>query len=132
MRLLLDTNAYSLYAGGQERVVNLVMVAEEVLISVVVLGELLLGFRRGSRLERNYSALQDFLATPKVSIVGVGTSTAEIYARLGAELRAKGRPIPSNDIWIAAHAMETGAELISADHHFEQVDGIEWMRVGQA
>ncbi len=129
MRILLDTNAYSLYAGGQERVVNLVMTAEDILISVVVLGELLLGFRRGSRLERNYSALQDFLSAPKVSIVGVGTSTAEIYARLAAELRAKGRPIPSNDIWIAAHAIETGADLVSADHHFEHVDGIAWTRL---
>lgn len=44
-------------------------------------------------------------------------------------LRAKGRPIPTNDVWIAAHAMETGADLVSADGHFEHVDGIAWVRV---
>lgn len=44
-------------------------------------------------------------------------------------LRAKGRPIPTNDIWIAAHVMETGADLVSADRHFEHVDGIAWLRL---
>ena len=46
-----------------------------------------------------------------------------------SSLRAKGRPIPTNDIWIAAHAMETGADLVSADRHFEHVDGIAWIRL---
>ena len=51
------------------------------------------------------------------------------YARIAAALRAKGRPIPTNDVWIAAHAMETGADLVSADGHFEYVEGIVWVQV---
>ena len=59
----------------------------------------------------------------------VGPVTADRYSRIAASLRAKGRPIPTNDVWIAAHAMETGADLVSADRHFEHVDGIAWLRV---
>ena len=53
-----------------------------------------------------------------------------IFARIAAALRAKGSPIPTNDVWIAAHALETGADLVSADRHFESVDGIAWLRLG--
>ena len=59
----------------------------------------------------------------------VGPVTADRYSRVMTALKAKGRPIPTNDVWIAAHAMETGADLVSADGHFEHVDGIVWVRV---
>lgn len=54
---------------------------------------------------------------------------ADRYSRIAAALRAKGRPIPTNDVWIAAHAMETGTDSVSADGHFGHVDGIVWVRV---
>lgn len=53
-------------------------------------------------------------------------ATADRFGRVAAALRAKGRPIPTNDIWIAAHAMETGAELLSFDQHFAAIDGLVW------
>ena len=56
-------------------------------------------------------------------------ATAEHYGRIGAALRAKGRPIPTNDNWIAANAMATGADLVSVDAHFEHVDGRAWNRI---
>ena len=65
-----------------------------------------------------------------MSFVPVGSTTAERYSRIAAALRAKGNPIPTNDVWIAAHAMEMGADLVSADRHFEVVDGIAWLRLG--
>ena len=73
--------------------------------------------------------LDAFLAEPLASVVPVGSVTADRYARVSASLSAKGRPIPTNDIWLAAHAMETGADLVSADRHFEHVDGIAWVRL---
>ena len=127
MRLLLDSNAYSLYYRGYMQVGELVQNAEEVLLSAIVVGELLAGFRRGSRFEQNMADLNSFLDNPFVSVVPVDSVTADRYARISASLRAKGRPIPTNDIWIAAHAMETGADLVSADRHFEHVDGIAWV-----
>ena len=70
-----------------------------------------------------------FLENSYVSFVDVGPVTADRYSIIATSLRAKGRPIPTNDIWIAAHVMETGADLVSADAHFEHVDGIAWLRV---
>lgn len=129
MRVLLDSNAYSLLMRGQEEVAGLVRRAEEILFSAVVVGELMYGFRRGTHFERNAADLRTFLDSPYSSFVEVGPVTADRYARIAAALRAKGRPIPTNDVWIAAHAMETGADLVSADGHFEYVEGIVWVRV---
>ena len=129
MRLLLDSNAYSLLMRGHEQLAELVRRAEEVLLSAIVVGELMYGFRRGSYFERNAADLRSFLDSPYVSFVDVGPVTADRYSRIAAALRSKGRPIPTNDVWIAAHAMETGADLVSADGHFEHVDGIVRVRV---
>ena len=129
MRVLLDTNAYSQFARGRADVAEVVWEADEVLVSAIVVGELLYGFRGGSDFDRNVQKLRSFLNRSYVSVVDVGPVTADRYGRIAAALRAKGRPIPQNDIWIAAHAMETGADLVSADRHFAHVDGIAWQRV---
>ena len=129
MRVLLDSNAYSQLMLGREQVSRIVRDAEEVLLPAVVLGELLYGFRHGSRHERNARDMRAFLDNPYVSLVPVGATTADRYSRIAASLRAKGRRIPTNDLWIAAHAMETGADLVSAARHFEHVDGIAWIRL---
>lgn len=129
MKVLLDSNAYSLLMRGHGEVAELVRRAEEVLFSAVVVGELMYGFRRGTQFERNAADLRSFLDSPYSTFVDVGPVTADRYSRIAAALRAKGRPIPTNDIWIAAHAMETGTDLVSADSHFEHVDGIVWVQV---
>ena len=132
MRVLADANAYSLLMRGHEEVAGLVRRAEEVLYSAVVVGELMYGFRRSSQFERNTADLRSLLDSPYSSFIEVGPVTADRYARIAAALRAKGRPIPTNDVWIAAHAMETGADLVSADGHFKHVEGIAWVRVAAA
>ena len=127
MRILLDTNAYSALLRGHDEVAHRVRRAEQVVFSSVVAGELLLGIRLGARLKKNMAELDAFLDSPYVSLVPVTLTTADRFARIAAALRAKGRPIPTNDIWIAAHAMETGAELLSFDDHFESIDGLAWV-----
>ena len=129
MKILLDSNAYSAFMRGNYEVRDLIQAAEEVLLSAIVVGEQLFGFRQGAHYERNLAELRSFLERPYVSFVDVGPVTADRYSRIAASLRAKGRPIPTNDVWIAAHVMETGADLVSADAHFEHVDGIAWLRV---
>ena len=129
MRILLDSNAYSAFMRGNHEVRDLIRDAEEALFSAVVVGELLYGFRQGARFEQNLAELRSFLERPYVSLIPVGPVTADRYSRVMTALRAKGRPIPTNDVWIAAHAMETGADLVSAEGHFEHVDGIAWVRV---
>jgi len=128
VRLLLDTNAYTALFRGHEGVADLVRRADQVLISTVVAGELLFGFRNGSRYEANRRELEEFLSTPYVTLLPVTLVTSDRYGRIAAALRRKGQPIPSNDIWIAAHAMESGSELLSFDHHFEEIEGIAWIQ----
>ena len=129
MRILLDSNAYSEFMRGNHRVREIVHGAEEILMSAVVVGEQLYGFRQGQRFEQNFAQLRSFLERPYVSFVPVGPVTSDRYSRIMASLKAKSRPIPTNDVWIAAHAMETGADLVSADRHFGYVDQVVWVRV---
>lgn len=127
MRLLLDTNVYSAMRRGNPVVTELIRRSERIVISVVVVGELMFGFRHGTRRRQNQRALDAFLALPEVQILPVTLVTADRYSRLFRVLRGKGRPIPTNDVWIAAHAMESGADLVSFDHHFEALDEIVWI-----
>ena len=126
MRVLLDTNAYTALFRGDKAVAERVRRADHVLMSTVVVGELLFGFRNGSRYEVNRRDLEDFIENAYVTLLPVTLMTSDRFGRIAAALRRNGRPIPSNDIWIAAHAMESGAELLSFDRHFEEVDGIAW------
>ena len=129
MRILLDSNAHSAFMRGNGEVRGMIRAAEEVLFSAVVVGEQLCGFRQGAHYERNLAELRSFLERPYVSFVPVGPVTADRYSRVMSALKAKGRPIPTNDVWIAAHAMETGADPVSADGHFEHVEGIVWVPI---
>ena len=129
MRILLDSNAYSLLMRGNKEVASLVRGAEEILFSVVVFGKLMYGFRRGTHFDRNASQLRSFLDNPHVTFANVGPITADRYSRIAVALRAKGRPIPTNDVWIAAQAMETGTDLVSGDRHFEHIDGLVWVQL---
>lgn len=131
MKLLLDTNAYTALFRGHESVAARVRRAEHVLVSAIVVGELLFGFRNGSRYETNNEELEDFLASPYVSFLPVTRVTADRFGRIAATLRRKGKALPTNDIWIAAHAMESGADLLSFDRHFQEVDGIAWIQPDQ-
>jgi tRNA(fMet)-specific endonuclease VapC len=124
MRILLDTNAYSAMMRGHEGVAERVRRAEQVLLSAVVAGELMFGFRRGSRYEKNMGELEAFLENHYVQFLPVTLTTADRFTRIAASLRQKERPIPTNDIWIAAQAMESGADMISFDPHFDSIDGL--------
>jgi tRNA(fMet)-specific endonuclease VapC len=132
MRVLLDSNAYTQLKKGHARVAELVRSSERVLFSTVVAGELLYGFRHGSRFDANLRELRAFLENRYVETVPVTLTTSDRYSRIAASLRRKGRPIPTNDVWIAAHAMETGADLVSFDQHFELVDGLAWVNCSSA
>ena len=124
MRLLLDTNAYSALKRGHAQVTGLVRKSEQILLSSVVVGELLYGFHNGMRFKQNFQELEDFLGNPFVVFLPVSYATADRYGRIAALLKRNGTPIPANDIWIAAHVFETGAELVSFDHHFSTIENL--------
>jgi tRNA(fMet)-specific endonuclease VapC len=128
MRILLDTNVFTAFQRGDETIGQLVRSADQIVFSTIVAGELLHGYYNGSRPEKNIEVLMAFLDMPDVEFQPVTLVTSDRFGRVATALRKKGRPIPTNDMWIAAHALETGADLISFDSHFEHVDGLAWIR----
>ena len=124
MRRLLDTNAYVALKRDQPETKELVRDCERLYISIVVLGELYFGFHDGTRLRQNLAQLEEFLEHPLVEVAPLTVTTADRFGRIATQLKRCGTPIPTNDIWIAAQAMELGVELISFDQHFEHVPGL--------
>jgi tRNA(fMet)-specific endonuclease VapC len=122
--VLLDTNAYTAFMLGAAEVVEVVAHADKLYLNSIVLGELLGGFAAGSREPKNRAELARFLDSPRVTTLPITTQTADSYALVYAGLRRKGQPIPTNDLWIAASALEHGAALLTRDAHFVHIDGL--------
>jgi len=129
-KILLDTNAYVRFLRGDEQVMAYLAQADQVYMSVFVLGELYAGFKAGSKNRENRQILEKFLLKPTVTILEASTETADIFGLLAASLRKSGTTIPINDVWIAAHALETGSLLITYDDHFTMIPGVRlWDRI---
>ena len=124
MKLCLDTNAYSRLMQKHSGVSQMIEQAEYVYVSSIVLGELYAGFRMGSRYEQNCYELEEFLSLPGIEIIDIDKSIAHRYGILIKQLKKAGTPIPVNDIWIAATALDTGSLVVSYDSHFDMVQGI--------
>lgn len=122
--ILLDTNAYASFKRGDAEAVAILRAADTIGISAVVLGELLSGFALGNREADNRRELNTFLASPRVALLPVTADTAGFYARVYQQLRRKGKPIPSNDLWIAATALQHGFAVFSHDRHFAEIDSL--------
>lgn len=124
MRLLLDTSAYSAFMRGHEEIRAMVRANEEIFLNAIVVGELKAGFVRGGRRKKNEDELRRFLMSPRVSLLDVGEETAERYAVILNSLWRAGTPIPTNDIWIAASAMEYGLRVVTTDEHYDKIPQI--------
>ena len=124
MRVCLDTSAYSQLRRGNAALQECLEQADGILLPVVVVGELHAGFLAGSKVSANLKLLAEFLEQPGVGVQDVTREVAERYGLLVAQLRQAGTPIPTNDIWIAATALETGTRLVAYDGHFAQGPGL--------
>jgi tRNA(fMet)-specific endonuclease VapC len=126
-RYLLDTNILVAVLNDDPAVVRRLRTPVELMISVISFGELLRGAYGSQRTESNLERVRD-LAT-KVPVIPCTVATAESYARIKQRLRSKGRPLPENDIWIAASAQQHGLVLATRDRHFREIDELsieEW------
>jgi predicted nucleic acid-binding protein len=121
---LLDTSAYSAFLRGHEELKLALQRADRIVLTPVVLGELGAGFRAGARLKKNEAELRRFLASPRVEVVPIDAETAERYAVILHGLRQAGTPIPTNDIWIAASAMQHGLRVLTTDVHYTRMPQI--------
>jgi tRNA(fMet)-specific endonuclease VapC len=120
-RIFLDTSAYSAFKRGHQQICHRIREASLIQLNPVVLGELHAGFLKGTRLAENRAELAQFLASPRAAVVPMEEETAERYAVIYEALRQAGSPIPTNDIWIAASAMQYGSVLLTTDPHFRAV-----------
>ena len=121
-RLLVDTSVVVDLLEGDEAVALILAHYTPVYIPVVVLAELLSGARRSQRAAENMERIAAFTRSNRV--VTCTASTASHYADISNELRARGRPIPQNDMWIAAVARQHGLPVASRDDHFDQVPAL--------
>jgi tRNA(fMet)-specific endonuclease VapC len=122
--ILLDTNAYVAFKQGVADAVEVLQHAPRIRLNSIVLGELLSGFAVGTREQENRQELEQFLASARVDRLVVDDGTAEHYATVYRELRRRGRPIPTNDMWIAATALQHGLAVFSHDGHFHEVPSL--------
>ena len=123
-KVMVDTSAYSAFLRGNGEIKQAIMEADEIFLNPVVLGELYAGFVMGGKEKRNRDILRDFLSSPRVQVVALDEETAERYAAIVAYLQSQGTPIPTNDLWIAATAMQYGLKLLTTDTHYRRVPQI--------
>jgi len=123
-RLLIDTNIYVAFKRNDKNVVSLLSRAAAIALNIVVLGELLAGFRGGRREAENLRELDSFLDSPRVTMLPLDEGTANFFALVFNQLKSQGTPIPTNDIWIGASAIQHGLSLASLDNHFSKISGL--------
>jgi tRNA(fMet)-specific endonuclease VapC len=124
MKILLDTSAYVGFKRNIAELVEIIVRAQLILFSPIVMGELMFGFRSGTKFRENMDDLDKFLQHEVVELVQIGKITSDRYSRIASQLKQQGTPVPTNDIWIAAQTMEHGAELITSDQHFKKINGL--------
>jgi predicted nucleic acid-binding protein len=125
--MILDTNALSAAADNDAALAAILARAEELAIPVIVLGE----YRHGIAQSRNRASYENWLSglLNDCMVLDVNEPTTHYYAEITLELKRKGKPIPTNDIWIAALCRQHSLPLLSQDRHFDWIAGskrVEW------
>lgn len=121
--MILDTNGLSAVADGDLKLEHILRRASEIAVPVIVLGEFRYGVRQSRERDRYERWLKE--AIPSYRVLPIDKETAQQYADIRYDLKRKGRPIPSNDLWIAALARQHTLPLLSRDQHFDSVSGLK-------
>ena len=121
--MILDTNALSAAADREPEALEIVANAERVEVPVIVLGEYRLGIAQSRHRVSYESWLREWIAA--VTVLDIDEQTAGYYATIGLELKKAGKPIPTNDLWIAALCRQHNLPLVTRDQHFDAVPGIQ-------
>ena len=122
-KYLLDTNIVVALFADEQMVIDRATTVENVLIPSIVIGELYYGAQKSSRVQRKIARIDNLVKTR--AIVPCDVETARYYGEIKSDLKKKGRPIPDNDIWIAALTHQHRCILVTRDKHFSEVDLIQ-------
>lgn len=124
-RILLDTSAYIALQRSKIEALQIIRNTRFIYINTVILGEIKGGLRVGSKIDFNLRILQNFLAAPRIKCLPIDEETAEYYSQIYTELRRKGKPIPTNDMWIAATALQHRLPLFTYDRDFVHIENLQ-------
>ncbi len=122
-RYLLDTNIIIALFAKEAPVLNNLAQAEEVFIPSIALGELHYGAKKSGRSQKNLERIEEFVI--KNIVIECNSDTAREYGEVKNKLRIKGRPLPENDVWIAALALQYNLILVTRDAHFQEVENLK-------
>jgi tRNA(fMet)-specific endonuclease VapC len=126
-RYLLDTNIAIAFLIGERGIIERVAAADAAYTSVVTLGELYYGAAKSGRVAQNVQRVEQFAS--QIAVLDCDLDTARQYGLIKERLRSKGSPIPDNDLWIAALALQHKLTLLSRDQHFQRVDSLNWVDI---
>ena len=122
-KYLLDTNIIIALFANEVAVKSKLAQANEVSIPNIAVGELCYGARRSRRSKENLERIEQLIAN--ITVIGCDTETARYYGEVKNKLRLKGRPLPENDIWIAALALQHNLTLVTRDAHFQEIENLQ-------
>ncbi len=129
MKLSLDTNIFRAISNQNQLILEILSSATEILLPFIVVAELQSGFKNGNRFKENNRRLESFIQKNSIQILHSTAETIDIYSDITTHLRKIGKPIPTNDIWIAALTMEHGSRLLTLDKHFDLLSGLRLVKV---
>lgn len=122
--VLFDTNAYASFKRNDAAIIEVVQHAELIVISPIVIGELIAGFEDGNKTKHNKIELQKFLESSRITVYPITLDTSHFFSQIYCALKSKGKPIPTNDMWIASQALEHGCVVCTYDKHFSFIEGL--------
>lgn len=121
MTFILDTSAYSAFNRGDKRLRAWFSSENDIIVPIIVVGELRAGFAVGTKQNENEELLQRFLDSPNVYVQTITDKTTVMYSHIYHRLRENGKPIGTNDMWISSMALELDNELLTLDTDFSNV-----------
>lgn len=124
MRILIDSNRFIDFCAGEQAVVDAFEQAALIVVPFIVLAEIRVGAYSVKRGDAQVRVLGELLQQPGVRVAHSSETTTHHYAALYARLKKAGTPIPTNDLWIAALAIEHSLVLYSRDAHFDRIPSI--------
>lgn len=128
MKFTLDTSAFSEFNRGNAKMKQWFRNSHDIIVPLIVVGELRAGFAAGDRRDDNERLLQRFLDSPNVRTATITDETTQLFAQTYLALRQAGTPVGTNDLWIAAVSIEHQCPLLTVDSDFSRIEALELLK----